>query len=237
MAVSVVALGRSGGLLLGGLAAILGGAIVGITRRQAVELTEQTARMEVAVARTEVARARAELLAERNHLARELHDVLAHTLAALSLQLEAFGTVVDSEPGTSPAVREQLGKLCRRHRASFAESGPAQRLHPAAVLGLYRVVQEALTNVVKHAPGADTAVSLAWTTAQVSATVTNGPPSPGAPTPLAHSGGGYGLRGIAERLELMGGMVESGPTPDGWRVAATVPLATAPAGAQEQAAS
>ena len=52
--------------------------------------------------RAEVERERAELLSERNHLAREIHDVLAHTLAALSLQLEAFDTVVgvraDHEP-------------------------------------------------------------------------------------------------------------------------------------------
>ena len=104
----MLAVGRPYGILLGGVAAVLGGAVVGITRRQAVERTEQLARMEVEVARTEAERARAEFLSERNHLAREIHDVLAHTLAALSLQLEAFSTVVEAEPGTSPAVREQL---------------------------------------------------------------------------------------------------------------------------------
>ena len=82
-------------MILGCLAAILAGALIGISRRQAVERTEQAARTEVETARAEVERERAELLSERNHLAREIHDVLAHTLAALSLQLEAFGTVVD----------------------------------------------------------------------------------------------------------------------------------------------
>ena len=102
--------GRSYGIALGGLAAILAGALIGISRRLTVERTEQAARTEVKTARAEVERGRAELLGERNHLAREIHDVLAHTLAALSLQLEAFATVVDGEPGTSPAVREQLEK-------------------------------------------------------------------------------------------------------------------------------
>jgi signal transduction histidine kinase len=75
MAISVLVLGKSWGLLLGGLTAILGGAVIGFTRRQGVEHAEQMARMEVSMARTEVERARAEPLAERNHLAREIHDV------------------------------------------------------------------------------------------------------------------------------------------------------------------
>ena len=53
------------------------------------------------------------LLSERNHLAREIHDVLAHTLGRPLVQLEAFGTVVESEPDTSLAVREQLERTRR----------------------------------------------------------------------------------------------------------------------------
>jgi signal transduction histidine kinase len=256
MAVSVLVLGKSWPLLLGGLAAILGGAVIGITRRQGVEHAEQMARMEVAIARTEVERARAELLSERNHLAREIHDVLAHTLAALSLQLEAFHTVVDGEPGTSPAVREQLertsllvregldeargavgalrdepaplgdqlSKLCGQHQATWSETGAPRRLAAPIVLGLYRVAQEALTNVVKHAPGAAARVRLEWASDVVSITVENQTTGASGATPLGRSGGGYGLSGIAERLELLGGTVDSGPTPWGWRVAARVPL-------------
>jgi signal transduction histidine kinase len=260
MAIGVLALGKSWGLVLGGLAAILGGAVVGITRRQGIEQAEQMARMEVEMAHTEVERARAELLSERNHLAREIHDVLAHTLAALALQLEAFRTVVDAEPSTSPAVREQLertsklvregldeargavgalrdepaplgdqlAKLSAQHQATFTETGAPQRLAPPMVLGLYRVAQEALTNVVKHAPGAATTVLLQWSPAEVSVTVENGASGAGVGPSLAlsQSGGGYGLRGIAERLELLGGTVDSGPTRAGWRVAARVPLET-----------
>ena len=269
MAVGVLAEGRPAGVLLGGLAAVLGGAVVGITRRQAVERTEQLARMEVEVARTEVERARAELLGERNHLAREIHDVLAHTLAALSLQLEAFGTVVEAEPDTSSAVREQLErtrelvhegldeargavralreepaplgeqltKLSAQQHAAFTESGAPATLPAPIVLGLYRVAQEALTNVMKHAPGAAASVALTWSSDAVSLSVANEARGVAAPTLLGRSGGGQGLRGIAERLELLGGEVESGPTASGWRVTASVPLGgvVAPAARAEAA--
>ncbi len=256
MAVSVLALDKSFASLLGGLAAILGGAVVGITRRQGIEHAEQIAGMEVAMARTEVERARAELLAERNHLAREIHDVLAHTLAALSLQLQAFHTVVDAEPETSARVREQLERtsllvregleeargavsalrdepaplgdqlprLSAQHGAAFSETGAPQQLAPPVVLGLYRVVQEALTNVDKHASGAAARVALHWSASEVAVSVENEVTGTPTPAPLSGSGGGYGLRGIAERLELLGGTVCSGPTPGAWRVDARVPL-------------
>jgi signal transduction histidine kinase len=257
MLISVETYSRSYGLLLGGVAAVLGGLVVGLTRRDAEERSAQLARMQLEVARTEMERARAELLSERNHMAREMHDILAHTLAALSLHLEAFSTVVDGEPDTSPAIRqqlertkmlvrdglneargavralrdepaalgEQLDKLCQQHGAKFTASGSAEPLPAPAVLGLYRVAQEALTNVMKHAPGAPTSVDLTWTDMAVSLTVVNDPPPGGAPYPLQHSGSGYGLRGIAERVELLGGEVESGPIDSGWRVATSIPLA------------
>ena len=254
MLVAEMAVGPSLGVILGCLAAILGGALVGIARRQAVERSEQVARTQVETVRAEVERERAQLLSERNHLAREIHDVLAHTLAALSLQLEAFGTVVEAEPGTSRAVREQLDRtrrlvhdgleeargavqalrddasplddqvrrLCAQHGAEFAISGRPQPLSPRVIVGLYRVTQEALTNVMKHATGAPTSVQLLYAPDSVSVTIANAwtPGSPG----LHDSGGGYGLRGIAERLALLGGHMEAGPTPEGWRVTATTPL-------------
>jgi signal transduction histidine kinase len=93
-------------ILVGGLAAVFAGLLIGITRREAVERAERQVQVQLESERAEVERSRAELLAERNHLAREIHDVLAHTLSALSLQLEAFGTVLDAEAGASTAVRE-----------------------------------------------------------------------------------------------------------------------------------
>ena len=278
MLIAVLASDHAIGIALGGLAAILAGALIGFTRRQVVERTHQAAQVEVAETRAELESTRAELLGERNHLAREIHDVLAHTLAALSLQLEAFATVVDAEPETSPAVRAQLEKtkqlvreglneargavqalrddaaplddqlrrLSARHHADFTVSGPLQPLPAGVVMNLYRVAQEALTNVMKHAAGAHAAVRLVYGPDSVALTVDNVAPggaagngaagngtasgaSNGAASSngvgfLSASGGGYGLRGIAERVALLGGHVEAGPTAEGWRVEAVVPL-------------
>jgi signal transduction histidine kinase len=269
MLIAVLATDHAIAIALGGLAAILTGALIGFTRREVVERTHQAAQVEVAETRAELESTRAELLGERNHLAREIHDVLAHTLAALSLQLEAFATVVDAEPETSPAVRAQLDKtkqlvreglneargavqalrddaaplddqlrrLSARHHADFTLSGPLQPLSAGVVMSLYRVAQEALTNVMKHAPGAPTAVRLTYEPDCVALTVdnaalggagsngtTNGAARSNGVGFLASSGGGYGLRGIAERVALLGGRVEAGPTAEGWRVEAVVPL-------------
>ncbi|HEY0454123.1 sensor histidine kinase [Actinophytocola sp.] len=84
----------------------------------------------------------------------------------------------------------------------------------------YRVVQEALTNARKHAPGAEVRVSLSGTPgAELAVSVGNGPPT--GPGPCGPPG--QGLAGLAERLALVGGRLEHGPTSDGWRVAAWLP--------------
>jgi signal transduction histidine kinase len=242
------------GKMMGSLAAILAGALVGIARRQAVEQAELVAQSQIKEAQAEVQRERAKLLAERNHLAREVHDVLAHTLAALSLQLEAFATVIDSEPDTGPGVREQLERtrhlvhdgldearravralrddagpldvqlqnLASRQGATFVTSGPTQRLSPQVVVTLFRVTQEALTNVMKHATNAPTTVQLDYGVDRVAVEVTNANATH--PSVLSSSGGGYGLQGLAERLDLLGGHLEAGPVEGGWRVIAAVPL-------------
>ena len=255
--VATVANGNNFALVSGGLAAAFTGVMVGLTRRQAIEHADQVTRLELASDRADVERTRAELLGERNHLARELHDVLAHTLAALSVQLEAFATVVDAEPGTSPKIREQLERTrqlvregldeararCGRCettpsrsssgcpdwpssiQAAFSTSGVVRPLAPEAVLALYRVSQEACTNVVKHAPGATASLSLAFGVDRVTVTIENDVPAgDGATNPLGRSGGGFGLRGISERVALLGGEVEAGAVPGGWRVSATVPV-------------
>jgi signal transduction histidine kinase len=254
MFVSVAAAGHSPGVAFGGLAASCAGMVVGISRRRSAEQVQQAALVAVETERAEVARQRAELLAERNHLARELHDVLAHTLAALSLQLEAFGTVIDADSATSPAVRHQLertrhlvreglneargavralrddaapleselARLSREQDARFELAGEPRAVPPPVALALYRVTQEALTNAMKHAAGAPVCVRLEFAPGSVRLLVDNGPAADG-PAPIAASGGGYGLPGIAERLTLLGGRVEAGPSAHGWRVAAEVP--------------
>ncbi|MEU1800520.1 sensor histidine kinase [Streptomyces sp. NPDC019937] len=99
---------------------------------------------------------------------------------------------------------------------------------PQAVdLSAYRIVQEALANVVRHAPGAATRVSVS--TAEdgsgLTLLIVNGPPAEAPAKPLETSGTGHGLVGMVERVRLVDGMLDTGPLPDGgFRVAARLPL-------------
>jgi signal transduction histidine kinase len=255
MLVSVAADGRDLTVVLAGLAASLGGAVIGISRRQGTERTAQAALVAVTAARAEAERARAELMAGRNHLARELHDVLAHTLSALSIQLEALDALISAGPPPAPALREQLtstkrlvregldeavgavralredlppledqlARLAEERRAGIEVSGTPRHLSPDVSLALYRVAQESLTNAAKHAPGAAANVQLDFATDHVTLSVSNCHGRHPNGSALAGSGGGYGLQGIRERVLLLGGRVEAGPTDSGWRVEAEVP--------------
>jgi signal transduction histidine kinase len=89
-------------------------------------------------------------------------------------------------------------------------------------LALYRIAQESLTNAAKHAPGATGTVELAFIPGAIRLTVTNGPSTDG-PSGLATDGGGYGLQGMRERVLLLGGELEAGPTAHGWLVRAKLP--------------
>ncbi|MBD3003122.1 histidine kinase [Streptomyces sp. 5-10] len=98
---------------------------------------------------------------------------------------------------------------------------------PQAVgLSAYRIVQEALANVVRHAPGAATRVAIsAEDRSALTLLVVNGPPDSAPTKPLETSGTGHGLVGMVERVRLVGGMLDTGPLPDGgFRVAARLPL-------------
>ncbi|MEU5213814.1 sensor histidine kinase [Streptomyces sp. NPDC020742] len=103
-------------------------------------------------------------------------------------------------------------------------------LEPAVDLSAYRIVQEALANVVRHAPGAHTRVSV--TTAEDGSRLTvlivnSAPPAPSAP--LETTGTGHGLVGMRERVRLVAGTLDTGPLPDGgYRVAAQIPLTAPP---------
>jgi signal transduction histidine kinase len=252
--VTALAAGHKLGVVLWVVAAALTGIIVGVSRRQAQERTAQAAMMEISEARAEAERARAELLAGRNHLARELHDVLAHTLSALSLQLEALDALISADHPApaevrsqldrtkrlvrdgldeargavqalredSPPLEDQLTKLAGDRHADIRICGLPRRLSPEVSLTLYRVAQEALTNAVKHAPGAPVDVTLGFDDERVTLSVANGPGRTNGSN-LADSGSGYGLQGIRERVLLIGGHVEAGPAHGGWLVQAEVP--------------
>ncbi|MET8825210.1 histidine kinase [Streptomyces sp. NPDC004610] len=101
---------------------------------------------------------------------------------------------------------------------------------PEAVgLSAYRIVQEALANVVRHAPGASVRVSVtegagAEGGRRLTVLVVNGPPPEPPVAPLEEGGTGHGLVGMRERVRLAGGTIDAGPLPDGgFRVAAQLP--------------
>ncbi|NUV40263.1 sensor histidine kinase [Streptomyces sp. CAI-24] len=95
---------------------------------------------------------------------------------------------------------------------------------PAVDLSAYRIVQEALANVVRHAPGARTRVLVATDINHLVVLIVNGPAA-GRSSPLETSGTGHGLVGMRERVRLTGGTLDVGPLPDGgFRVAARIPL-------------
>lgn len=135
----------------------------------------------------------------------------------------------------------QIGPLVEAtERASGrVDFTPCDAEVPEAVgLSAYRIVQEALANVVRHAPGAHTRVSLsvsdptapasdptAPAVPQLTVLVVNGPPPEASGGPLEASGTGHGLVGMRERVRIIGGTLDAGPLPDGgFRVAALLPL-------------
>jgi signal transduction histidine kinase len=91
----------------------------------------------------------------------------------------------------------------------------------ASGLALYRIAQESLANVAKHAPGAAATITLAASRSEATLRVVNeAPQGMNGDQPLAP---GRGLHGMQQRIELLGGTIDVGPGPDGWSVDAHVP--------------
>jgi len=140
---------------------------------------------------------------------------------------------------------DRLDALTERVRGagtpvSVAVSLPPDPLPPGVDLTAYRVVQEALTNTIKHAPGAEASVLIGWTddrlqievanttaaTTPTTATIPNSPPLEG-DSQSTSNGTGRGLIGLRERLAVYGGELIAGPTlAGGYRIRATVPWRT-----------
>src|ERR1700761_635336 len=215
--------------------------------------------------RTREARNEAAALDERGRIARELHDVLAHSLSALSVELEgarllALDREVDAEViaaigrahrhasagldearAAIKALRgdmvpgpDKLEELLEDMRASGIDctleiSGKPRRLPSEAALAVFRTAQEALTNVRKHAEEAErVSIRLDYDPDGVQLIVTDSAgdgaePRVPQPAALAGAGAGYGVSGMRERAELIGGRLLAGPTEDGFRVELWVP--------------
>ncbi len=193
---------------------------------------------------------------ERSRIARELHDIVAHSVSMMVVQAYAGERLVGADRTSAAEAFDHISDAAGQARreigqlvdllAADASAGPDRPLEPAlralvsgaAAVGLdvtlhllgeteavpkasaaivYRVVQEGITNALKHAPGAPI-----WITVdcgpEITIDVVNGSSSnPG--SPLRSAGGGRGLPGIEERVTLLGGSFDAGPTTAGaWRV-------------------
>jgi signal transduction histidine kinase len=238
---------------IGLMAGCLGVSTVGISIRAARERAATAERLLTSERETVEANARTQVLAERQRLAREIHDILAHTLSAQIVQLENARLLLSRGAGPD-AVRAQIDQAQRLAREGLAETkralyslrgdarplpqalaalaetagarldveGEPRAVEPEASLAMERTVQEALTNVRKHAPGAAVDVTLRYLPEAFAVEVVD---SGGSGPPLSITGSGHGLTGMRERAELLGGRLEAGPDPrgTGYRVALWIP--------------
>jgi signal transduction histidine kinase len=256
LAAATLAVSAPGVLVAEGALSVVVGLMVGASRRQYVERTFQAEQLLAERVRADAERDRATALAERNRIGREVHDVLAHSLGALSVQLDAADALL--EQGDDPArarqlvqqarrlavqgleetreavhalrdepvaLAEQLASLATRDGAELTVTGAPRPLAADAGLALYRAAQEAVTNARKHAPGAPVSIRLDFDPQSTTLKVTNGLcPSAKARSELSTTGGGFGLQGMRERIELLGGQVVAEPSALGFTVQVAVPV-------------
>jgi len=167
----------------------------------------------------------ARALAEAERLGRESLAEVRQVVGMLRDTSSTSDTPdIAGTPGTAPLPGVAgLPILVERFRSaganvSLAVDGDTGRLPATVGLAVYRILQEALTNVIKHAPGAPATARLVVSATEVTLAVD----SLGAP---GH-GTGHGVDGMRERAEFLGGNCEAGPDGAGWLVRATFPLAT-----------
>ena len=240
--------------------------LLGFNRRQYMARVEQADLLLAQAERARREQARAAALEERTRIARDIHDVLAHSLGALAVQLDVTEALLDDGADTAvvrthvararrlavdglaearravAALREDppplpvlLEGLIARYRADSGAparvqvTGTPRPLPADAAQAAYRTAQEAISNTRKHAPQAALTLNLDYGDTQTLLTVTDTPPTTATtPVPetagaLAGTGGGFGLTGLRERAELLGGTLRAGPDGDAWTVHLTIP--------------
>ena len=234
--------------------------LIGLGRRQYRVKAEGTQRLLEQTRRAQQEQARAAALSERTRIAREMHDVLAHSLGALGVQLElaealladkddpaaalarvrrarrlaaeglaeargAVAALRDEVPPLPDAIADLVEGFRRDHQADagFTVDGAPRPTSSAATVSLLRTAREALTNAAKHAPGAPVAVALTYRATLVHLVVSNAAPT--RPVTARDGVSGYGLTGMRERLALVGGTLDAGPSAEGggWQVVAHIP--------------
>jgi signal transduction histidine kinase len=211
-------------------------------------------------------RAREAVAAERARIARELHDIVAHSVSIIALQAGAAEALAEAEP---QAAREHMGAVRRTAHDALVEmrrlldvlredepayeptpeltdlddlvaaawdaglpvelqrEGDLDGLPAGISLAVYRVVQESLTNVRKHAGPVPTSVVVRRSSSQVELVVQN---EGGAPTNASTNGSGHGLLGMRERVRVYGGVLDARADESGrFTVRASIPVGdTAP---------
>lgn len=255
-------------VLLG--AAYLAGREIGLRRKELAE--ERKVAERLAAEQRAAVEAAAE--AERRRIARELHDVVAHSVSVMVVQAGAARKVLQEKPDAAqeslinvettgheamaelrrllgvlgengsdaplapqPSVQD-LDALVERVRdaglpVELSVEGLPSPLPPGIDVAAYRIVQEALTNALKYAGGAQTSVHIAYAPEAVDIEVID---SGILETPM--SGIGRGLAGMRERVALFGGTIQAGRRPaGGYAVKAHLPLTEAPAAATQDEAA
>jgi signal transduction histidine kinase len=162
-------------------------------------------------------------------LAAEAFDAIGDAARQAGAEIGRLVEMLDHDSRQKSADGLRLvGELVARAGAaglavSCRFSGSADGLPASAADAAYRVVQESLTNALKHAPGSPVEIVIAAAAAQVEIGVVNGPAA-GPPSGLELSGGGRGLAGMRERVTACGGEVSAGPVDGGgWQVLARLP--------------
>jgi signal transduction histidine kinase len=150
-------------------------------------------------------------------------DELRELVGVLRNGTEAGARTLSPEQPGDPALLVEESRSVGVTTALSVDGDPAQ-VSPTVARTAYRLVQEALTNVRKHAPGASATVELRYHPGGLDIAVGNtaaaGPPDPA----LAGSGSGAGLAGLRQRVELVGGRFDAGPVAGGgYRVGAILP--------------
>jgi signal transduction histidine kinase len=206
--------------------------------------------------------ARAAVQAERARIARELHDVIAHSLSVMVVQAGAAEDLLRRDPARAAQAMTEVQRAGRRALSETGrlldlirdddESGLAPQpgtadlprlaeefrrsglpvgldldggtggLSPGVDLSIYRIVEEGLTNALKHAAGARTRVRLRRSADEITVDITD---EGGTPAETWRTGG-YGLIGLRERVSVFGGTLDAGPTGSGgFRLCARLPAA------------
>ena len=256
---------------LGILVAWLSGRNLRHRRARWAELAARAERLE----REREEEARRAVAEERLRIARELHDVIAHSMSVIAVQSAVGNHVIDTQPtearqalaaieatsrSTLTEMRRLLGVLRQEGeprgsltpapgladlaslvgqvqdaglRVWITVDGQRGPVPPGIDLSAYRIIQEALTNVIKHAAASSAHVTISYRPDSVTVEITDqGSPGPpgrtgsGGSVPPARTGSGHGIIGMRERVAVFGGEFAAGPGPDGgFRVRACFPIA------------